>query len=602
MRSIFLPLCFSLLTLSVSAQLPPACSGGSPATTCANACINCDFNGYFGSTAGFPSGIVPNFCGTVENAQWIGFIAGTGSATFTVTPFNCAYGDGVQIALYEDCMGAPLACEQGEMDGGNLPVSITALLAPGHNFFLMIDGFAGDQCDFSVSVSPDDAVFEPVLGQIGQLIGPTQMCPGATMPFTVPPVFGAGAYIWSGPPGAMIDSIPLPLTVVGASGNQVNITLGNVGGPICVQAANSCNQTAPCNASLVVEILDDSYRPQIEADTVQHLTCSGLPAELETQVPASVGFSFAWTTDSTGNILSDENTLHPMVDKTGLYTLQVVNGQNGCASTLGIRVVGPDTPRITDLRLRSITCYGLADGEVNAAAVEGGRTPHLYSIDNEPFVFSQTFRYLQPGSHLLRIESADGCRSDTSFELTQPNEFLMDLGPDTSIHLGRSLQLFSSEWLNEPARAAQLVVKPAVLSSDICDTCLHAPLNSFHYTITAIDTNGCQATDDRTVAVSKERFLFIPNVFKPGSGDTQNELFTIFGGEDVVKIQTFRVMNRWGNLVHNRTNFLPNDGSTGWDGKVDGQPANPAVFRWEALVLFRDGEEEWHFGNVTLLR
>ncbi|MFN0216890.1 MAG: hypothetical protein ACKVT2_21750, partial [Saprospiraceae bacterium] len=301
MKSIFLFLWFSFISISLSAQLVPACASGSPSTTCASACINCNFNGYFGSTAGFPSGIVPNFCGTVENAQWMGFIAGAGEATFTVFPSDCSDGNGIQIALYEDCMGEPLKCEKGELDGGNLPVSITAALAPGHNYFLMIDGFAGDQCDFSVSVSPNDAVYEPPLGQVGQLTGPAKMCPGATMPFSLPAVFGASAYIWSGPPGAMIDTMPLPVTIIGAGGNQANITLGNQGGQICVQAANSCNQTAACSASLTVEILDDSYRPTIEADTLQHLTCSGLPAELDLQVPASVGFSFLWTTDSTGN-------------------------------------------------------------------------------------------------------------------------------------------------------------------------------------------------------------------------------------------------------------------------------------------------------------
>jgi hypothetical protein len=106
----------------------------------------------------------------------------------------------------------------------------------------------------------------------------------------------------------MIDTMLLPVTVVGQGG------------------------------SLTVEILDDSFRPVIKGDTLQHLTCSGAPAELEVQVPTSVSFSFAWNSDSTGNILSGENTLQPKVDQTGTYTLQVINGQNGCASSLAIEV------------------------------------------------------------------------------------------------------------------------------------------------------------------------------------------------------------------------------------------------------------------------
>ena len=100
--------------------------------------------------------------------------------------------------------------------------------------------------------------------------------------------------------------------------------------------------------------------------------------------------------------------------------------------------------------MRNITCFGDNDGEVNAASVQGGRLPYVFSLDNEAFVFAQTFRYLKPGQHTLALESADGCYSDTTFEVSQPNEFLMDLGLDTSIHLGRSLQLWSPNCLSEP--------------------------------------------------------------------------------------------------------------------------------------------------------
>jgi hypothetical protein len=117
-----------------------------------------------------------------------------------------------------------------------------------------------------------------------------------------------------------------------------------------------------------------------------------------------------------------------------------------------------------------------------------------------------------------------------------------------------------------------------------------------------LDSAGCIASDDRRVAVSKERFVFVPNVFKPNSGDTANALFNIFGGEDVASIKLFRVVSRWGSIVHERTDFLPNDAYAAWDGKINGQPANPAVFSWQAQVLFKDGEAEWLSGTVTLVR
>lgn len=586
-----------------TAQLPPACAGGSPANTCATACINCNFNGYIGSTAGYPSGVVPNFCGTVENAQWMGFIAGASNATFSVTPSNCSDGNGLQIALYEDCMGQPLACEKGEMDGGGLTVSLDVQVTPGRNYFLMIDGYAGDQCDFSVSVSPNNAVYEPPLGAVGSITGPEKVCPGATMPYTVPAVFGAGAYIWSGPAGAKVDTLDMPVTLVGPDANHVMITFGDVGGQICVQAANSCNQTPPCSNPFQVQMLDDSYRPVLETDTTAHLTCSGKPASLSVEVQSAAGFTFQWTTDSTGHIVSGENFKKATVDKTGTYTLLVTNTQNGCASSVDIHVGEPDTPNTAALQLKHVSCYGFDDGILKIGQVSGGLEPYTYSMDGQNFAIAPEFRYLKPGDYTLTIETADECRWDTLITVLEPNEFLIDLGEDTMIHLGSSIQLWQEIDITEPDRVKDLGITPASLADLMCESCEYQPLNSFRYTVTAVDSNGCRATDDRIVSVTKERWVYVPNVFAPEAKTEGNEVFTVYGGEDVEQVQWLRVFDRWGQMVFERLGgFAANDTSLGWDGNIRGEKGAPAVFVWQAAILFKDGETEKRSGNVTLMR
>jgi len=601
MKPIFVLFFISMAGLA-SAQLPPACAGGSPATACASACINCNFNGYFGSTAGYPSGIVPNFCGTVENAQWMGFIAGASNATFTVTPSNCSNGDGLQVALYEDCMGMPLACDKGEFDGGNLQVSMDVQVTPGRNYFLMIDGFAGDQCEFSVNVSPNNAVYEPPLGAVGSITGPEKVCPGATMNYTISEVSGAGAYIWSGPPGAMIDTMPLPVTQVGNGANSASITFGNVGGLICVQAANSCSQTPVCTNPFQVQMLDDSFKPALEADTSAHLTCSGEPAVLKVAVQTGAGYSFEWTTDSTGHIISGANFKNVTVDKTGTYTLLVTNAQNGCSSTLNIHVGEPDTPRTAIFELKHITCNGFNDGVLKIGAVSGGLEPYLFRIDDQDAVIAPEFRYLTPGDHVMTIETADECRWDTIIKVLEPNTFLIDLGEDTTIHLGRSIQLFQELAVNEPDRVQSLTIKPADLTAMLCETCLYAPINSFRYTLTAVDSNGCLAQDDRIISVTKERYVYVPNVFAPDNQGDGNDRFTVFGGEDVERIEWLRIFDRWGQLIYQREGFSPNDASMGWDGRVQGEVNAPAVYVWQTEVVFKDGGVETWSGSVTVVR
>jgi hypothetical protein len=204
--------------------------------------------------------------------------------------------------------------------------------------------------------------------------------------------------------------------------------------------------------------------------------------------------------------------------------------------------------------------------------------------------------------HTLTIETVDECRWDTSFTVLEPNEFLINLGEDTLIHLGSSLQLWQEIAVNEPDRVKELSIKPLDLSAMLCETCEYLPLNSFRYTVTAVDSNGCLAMDDRIVSVDKERYVYVPNVFAPETQKEGDNMFTVFGGEDVEIVQWLRVFDRWGQLIYQREGFSPNDSSAGWDGKVKGEVAAPAVFVWQTEVLFKDGAAEKWSGSVTLVR
>ena len=601
-RLIFLLLFLSTVFLPpISAQLPQACGGTAPATLCDKACISCNFNGYSGSTLGFPSGPAVQFCGTVENAQWMGFIAGKAEATFTILPSNCSDGNGVQVALYEDCTQAPLACDKGKEDGGKLPVSITTALTPGHNYFLLIDGYAGDQCDFSVSVTPADAVYEPPLGTAGPIQGKTEGCPGATFTYAISPVFGAGAYIWDGPPGTLVDSMPVPATIVGAKANEVQVTLGTQSGNLCVQAANSCEVNPPCTSSLFINILDDSHQPELVSDTVSHLNCTNTPTKILVDINPPANYSLVWTADSTGHIVSGENSQQVRVDQTGYYTFVATNTVTGCSSSASIRVDEPDIPSAADLFIQNISCYGRENGILDIGTVTGGTPPYVYALDENDFMVAPEFRQLTPGDHHLVIQGIDGCELDTTFTVLQPDELVLDLDPDTTIHLGQEIALWRDNALNYPDRMQQMLVNPPMLKDMLCDTCMYEPINSFRYVVTVLDSNGCSATDERTIVVEKGRQVFIPNVFAPDS-PSDNSVFRIYCGSDVERIHTFRVYNRWGKSILELNDIAPNDPATGWDGRVDGELAQPAVFVYFAEIKFKDGETEQFRGDVTLVR
>jgi gliding motility-associated-like protein len=94
--------------------------------------------------------------------------------------------------------------------------------------------------------------------------------------------------------------------------------------------------------------------------------------------------------------------------------------------------------------------------------------------------------------------------------------------------------------------------------------------------------------------------VFLPNTFTP-NGDGQNDIFYI-RGRGIKTIKVFRIFNRWGEQVFERTDLNTEDPSSGWDGRYKGVPLNPDVFIYYAEMVCDTNEPFTLKGNVTLLR
>lgn len=233
----------------VKAQVNPPCPTPPPpgAENCQASCVYCDFDGYMGINNGTPSG-GNTVCGqiAIHNDQWFGFTAGSTSITINVITSNCQNGDGLQSAFFDDCSDPDaIVCNPGTGGGGGQPLILTYdNFTPGEIYFLMIDGWSGDVCNYEIDIvdgsitpAPPDAAPTPS--------GPTMVCPGAVAVYTIPDVPNAGYYHWTSPPGSMINGASNNQNVDAPEGTTVTITFGTQGGNVCVQAANSCNPSSP---------------------------------------------------------------------------------------------------------------------------------------------------------------------------------------------------------------------------------------------------------------------------------------------------------------------------------------------------------------------
>jgi CHU_C Type IX secretion signal domain len=382
------------------------------------------------------------------------------------------------------------------------------------------------------------------------------------------------------------------------STNQ-NATINNPGTyTLIVTTTNGCSG----QASGVVTA--NTTPPNVSIAQPQRLDCNTTQVPLAATVNGTSTYGYAWATQN-GNISAGNNTATATAVQAGAYALVVTDQVNGCTSLANINVeVDPAVPSGIPLTTRDVSCFGFTNGVVTLGQVQGGTAPYLFSVDNQPFVAATAFNALAPGAHTIRLQDANGCEFETTFDIGEPNALIVNLGPDTTIRLGDLITLSLNNTVNEPNRVTQTVLDPPALDTVLCATCnpTFQPIYSLQYNVAVVDSNGCRAEDERRIIVDRTRRIYVPTVFEPnGSGDI-NSYLQVFGGNDVKSIRSFRVYDRWGASVFQYDGYQLGDINGAWDGKIRGELANPAVFVWALEVEFKDGEIELFAGDTALIR
>ena len=118
------------------------------------------------------------------------------------------------------------------------------------------------------------------------------------------------------------------------------------------------------------------------------------------------------------------------------------------------------------------------------------------------------------------------------------------------------------------------------------------------YTFQIQSEQNCEETINLTLAYYK---VYIPNVFTP-NGDGINDVFTIYGDEDIELILSLQIFDRWGGMVYNKENLLPNSARLAWDGLSKDRDVNEGVFTYVAYLLMEDMKSQVVSGNISLLR
>ena len=121
------------------------------------------------------------------------------------------------------------------------------------------------------------------------------------------------------------------------------------------------------------------------------------------------------------------------------------------------------------------------------------------------------------------------------------------------------------------------------------------------YTLRLLDVYGCTTSDSISIKVlCNASKILMANAFTP-NGDGKNDRFYVTG-YGIRNVVHFMVIDRWGKKVFEKNNVAANDTNQGWDGTVNGKPAEPGAYMYIAELECTEGNKIPVKGSVVLIR
>ena len=244
-------------------------------------------------------------------------------------------------------------------------------------------------------------------------------------------------------------------------------------------------------------------------------------------------------------------------------------------------------------------CPGTATGVIQGVGISGS-PDYQFSLDCITYQPASVFPALLPGEYTLCIQDQKGCENQVELTVLPATGFAVEAGDTIFIELGDNAELNAVAIPNIPDSVIW-THNGQVISNTLDATVL--PKTTGWYVVTIINEDGCATSDSVLIVVDAYKPIYIPNVISANQDDV-NDRVTVYGNKaaKAFGVLQFQIFDRWGGLLWERTNFELNDPSLGWDGTVDGEPVNPAVYTYMVVVDFLDDIPLTFHGTVTVLR
>jgi gliding motility-associated-like protein len=308
------------------------------------------------------------------------------------------------------------------------------------------------------------------------------------------------------------------------------------------------------------------------------------------------GNTYVWTTDAT---LSCTSCANPVASPLTRRTYYVTGASAFGCTNMDSVTVQVKQPFTVTVNKNDTLCIGQSK-QLHASGAElYSWSPAQYldnaNIANPRSTPTSTTTYTVVG------HDDHGCFTDTArvtlkvypiptIDITNGDAITISVGSSVKLNTISSPDVNSWRWL--PGGG---------LSCITCAEPIASPREITTYAVTASNDGRCVARDQITITpICNNSNIYIPNTFSP-NGDGANDVFYA-RGTGVYSIKNFRVFNRWGQLMYEKTNLGANNASQGWDGTANGIKVQPDVYVYVVEVLCENNQLIPLKGNVTLIR
>lgn len=487
---------------------------------------------------------------------------------------------------------------------GNISPNYSALLNDGDQ--VQVEMFSNDPCanptnDLSniITVSVTSLALTPSVSITASNL---TVCLGVPVQFTALPVNGGTApgYQWQ------VNGVNLP-----ADTNMVFTTNSlNNGDVVTVEMTSNapCLTTGTVLSNALSITVNPSVSPTVTVTSSGNTLCTGQSITLNAVVSGG-GSSPVYQWFLNGNPIAGATGLSytTIPSNSDNFTFQLISSD--VCDTAGVPVLSAPqivvvqpsvSPQAVIVVSDSVFCTNEIPTFV-AQITGGGLTPGYSWFVNGVEASSGSTNFasngLQNGDVITFVlTSSAQCASPSSVTSNSISVDivqlpLVELGNDITIPLGESVTL------NASAVPGNIFSWSPSTSLD-CNSCasvIASPELTTNYKVFVTDPlTGCRNQDSVTVFVETDEIIFLPTGFSPNNDGSNDALFVRGTG---IESFLFELYDRFGNLV-----FSSSDQKQGWDGNINGKPANPGAYTYVITGQFLSGTLINEKGTTTLVR